>query len=44
MRLTPSLLIGTCFAAIAAPAFAQTQSEEAAQAANPQPAAPTTAP
>ncbi|HYX45321.1 MAG TPA: TonB-dependent receptor plug domain-containing protein, partial [Sphingomicrobium sp.] len=37
MRRLPTLLLGTCVVAIAAPAAAQTQQESAAQAANPQP-------
>ena len=37
MRLMPTLLITTSILAVAAPAAAQTQQEEAAQAANPQP-------
>ncbi len=44
MRISAALLIGTSFAALAAPAVAQTQQEDAAQAANQQrPTQPATA-
>ena len=39
MRFTAALLIGTSLTALAAPAMAQTQSEDTAQAVNPQPTA-----
>jgi iron complex outermembrane receptor protein len=46
MRISATLLIGTSLAALASPAFAQTQQEDAAQVVNPQvePPAPAVAP